>query len=315
MDVLTDVLESIRVRGAVFGRLELSAPWAFRSQPAEGLGFSVVTRGSCWLEMEGIAPIQLAGGDLIVIRKDRPHVVRDDLNTPDVPVEELLSKCPFRRDCQPGGVYTYGGGGAQTTIIGGRFDIDNADQNPLIATLPSVIHVRGDRGTPVRWLEASLQFMASEMASGQPGAETVVARLADILFVQAVRAYLSDGGERRGWLSALVDPQIGMALSLIHEKPEGNWTVESLASTVGMSRSAFAAKFAALVCEPPLTYLTRWRMMKAERLLRAGHASIGDVAGRVGYDAEAAFSKAFKRWTGQAPGAFRRTALSELRPV
>lgn len=315
MDVLTDVLESIRVHGVVFGRLELSAPWGVRGGSGEGLGFLVLTRGSCWLELDGADPIQLAGGDLVVLRKDRPHTFRDDRQTPAVPMEDLLSSCPFRRDCQPGGVYTYGGGGAQTTVIGGRFNIENADQNPLITALPPVIHVRGDRGTPVRWLESTLQFMASEMSSGQPGAETVVTRLADILFVQAVRAYLADGGERRGWLSALVDPQIGAALALIHEKPESAWTVESLAMQVGMSRSAFAARFAALVCEPPLTYLTRWRMAKAERLLRGGQSSIGDVAGRVGYDAEAAFSKAFKRWTGQAPGAFRRAAQLPTAPV
>lgn len=315
MDVLTDVLESVRVRGAVFGKMQLTAPWGFSADRGEGLGFTVVTRGSCWLEVEGHAPLQLAGGDLVVLKKDRPHVIRDARSTPVLPVEELLSQCPARHGCEPGGVFAYGGGGAETAFIGGRFDIENADDNPLIAALPAVIHVRGDRGTPVRWLEATLQFMASEMTSGQPGAETVVARLADILFVQAVRAYLADGGERRGWLSALVDAQIGPALSRIHEKPEAAWTVESLAASVGMSRSAFAARFSALAGEPPLTYLTRWRMTKAERLLRAGHSSIGAIAERVGYDAEAAFSKAFKRWTGQAPGAFRRAVQMQAGPI
>ena len=179
----------------------------------------------------------------------------------------------------------------------------------LFDSLPPVVHVKGDAGTTVRWLEANLQFVASEMASGEPGFETIVSRLADILVVQAVRAHVAQtGGGCKGWLRALIDPQIGRALSLIHEKPEDDWTVESLASKVGMSRSAFAARFAQLVEEPPLTYLTRWRMQKASRLLETSPAGVAEVAKRVGYDAEAAFSKAFKRWIGVAPGAYRRRA-------
>jgi transcriptional regulator GlxA family with amidase domain len=178
-----------------------------------------------------------------------------------------------------------------------------------------VLHVKGDAGTTVRWLEASLPFVASEMASGEPGFETIVSRLADILVVQAVRAHLAQtGGGCKGWLKALIDPQIGRALSLIHEKPEDDWTVESLASKVGMSRSAFAARFAQLVEAPPLTYLTRWRMQKASRLLETSHAGVAEVAKRIGYDAEAAFSKAFKRWIGVAPGAYRRTAEARSHP-
>ncbi|MDP9179956.1 MAG: helix-turn-helix transcriptional regulator [Gemmatimonadota bacterium] len=139
-----------------------------------------------------------------------------------------------------------------------------------------------------------------------------MSRLADILVVQAVRAHLAqNGGGCKGWLRALVDPQIGQALSLIHQKPEADWTVESLASKVGMSRSAFAARFAQQVEEPPLTYLTRWRMQKASRLLETTPAGVAEIAKRVGYDAEAAFSKAFKRWIGVAPGAYRRSCHPE----
>jgi transcriptional regulator GlxA family with amidase domain len=145
-----------------------------------------------------------------------------------------------------------------------------------------VLHVKGDAGTTVRWLEANLQFVASEMASGEPGFETIVSRLADILVVQEVRAHLAQSGGCKGWLRALIDPQIGRPLSLIHEMPEDDWTVESLASKVGMSRSAFAARFAQLVEEPPLTYLTRWRMPKASRLLETSRAGVAEVAKRVG---------------------------------
>ena len=232
----------------------------------------------------------------------------DDRRTPAVPIAEACRQpAGARPPCQPGGIFHYGGGGALTTIIGGCFAVEDAEPVRLISALPAVIHVKGDRGTPVQWLEASLHFVASEMAAGQPGAQTVVSRLADILFVHAVRAYLAESGQdAKGWLRGLLDPQIGHALALIHQRPEAPWTVQSLATAVGMSRSAFASRFSELVEEPPLAYLTRWRMHKASRLLAGGTSGIGEVASRVGYEAEAAFSKAFKRWVGHAPGAYRR---------
>jgi len=307
MDVLTEVLESIHVRGLISGRLECSAPWGLRLEAGRP-AFYVVTRGSCQLVVEG-APraVQLAGGDFVLLPKAQAHVIRDSARSAARPARDVLRSCASNRGCQPGGVFQLGGGGALTTLVGGCFQMEAGHGNPLLTSLPSIIHVRGDRGTPVQWLESTLQFIASEMASGLPGAETVVSRLADILFVQAVRAYVADQGEEAGgWLRALVDRQIGPALSLIHQRPEEAWTVESLAANVAMSRSAFAARFNDLVEEPPLTYLTRWRMTKASRLLRTGTATMSEIAAQVGYDAEAAFSKAFKRWIGTAPGAYRR---------
>ena len=314
MDVLTDVLEAARLKSGSYGRLELTAPWGLRFDRAEP-HFYVVSRGTCWLhvDVEGAdSPIQLDGGDFVLLPKGSPHTLKDALGTPAVSVEQALGSCDRNHAPRTGAVVRYGGGGAATTLVGGYFSTPNGAQNLLFASLPPVLHVKGDAGTTVRWLEANLQFVASEMASGEPGFETIVSRLADILVVQAVRAHLAqNGGGCKGWLRALVDPQIGQALSLIHEKPEADWTVESLASKVGMSRSAFAARFAQLVEEPPLTYLTRWRMQKASRLLETTPAGVAEIAKRVGYDAEAAFSKAFKRWIGVAPGAYRRSCHPE----
>jgi AraC-like DNA-binding protein len=312
MDVLTDVLEGARMKSGLYGRLELTAPWGLSFDRAAP-HFYVVTRGTCWLQAnrEG-NPIQLGGGDLVFLPKGGRHAIKDAPSTPALPVEQAFGSGSCDRakeDAQPAGVVRYGGGGAATTLVAGYFSTENGARNLLFDSLPPVLHVQGDAGTTVRWLEANLQFIASEMASGEPGFETIVSRLADILVVQAVRAHVAQtGGGCKGWLRALIDPQIGRALSLIHEKPEDDWTVESLASKVGMSRSAFAARFAQLVEEPPLTYLTRWRMQKATRLLETSPAGVAEVARRVGYDAEAAFSKAFKRWIGVAPGAYRRTA-------
>ena len=159
------------------------------------------------------------------------------------------------------------------------------------------------------WLETTLQYLASETASALPGAETVIGHLTDIIFIQAVRAYISGAGEcKKGLAKAITDPQIGQALSLIHNAPQEPWTVASLALRAGMSRAGFAARFRELVGEPPLQYLTRWRMHKAAGMLRAGPESLGEIAGRIGYEAEAAFSKAFKRWAGHAPGAYRHSS-------
>jgi AraC-like DNA-binding protein len=317
MDVLTDVLEAARMKSGLYGRLELTAPWGFAFDRAAP-HFYAVTRGTCWLEVDGGGePIQLGGGDFVFLPKGIPHAIKDSPATPALPVEKEFGSCDrAKEDAQPAGIVRYGGGGAATTLVAGYFSSEKGAPNLLFDSLPPVVHVKGDGGTTVRWLEANLQFVASEMASGEPGFKTIVSRLADILVVQAVRAHLAQsGGGCKGWLRALIVPQIGRALSLIHEKPEDDWTVESLASKVGMSRSAFAARFAQLVEEPPLTYLTRWRMQKASRLLETSPACVAEVAKRVGYDAEAAFSKAFKRWIGVAPGAYRRMAEAGSRPA
>jgi len=179
----------------------------------------------------------------VFLPKGGRRAIKDALARPAVSVEQIFGSCDrAKEDAQPAGIVRYGGGGAATTLVAGYFSTENGAQNLFFDSLPPVLHVQGDVGTTVRWLESNLQFVASEMASGEPGFETIVSRLADILVVQAVRAHLAHGGGCKGWLRALVDPQIGRALSLIHEKPEDNWTVESLASKVGMSRSAFAAR-------------------------------------------------------------------------
>jgi AraC-like DNA-binding protein len=159
------------------------------------------------------------------------------------------------------------------------------------------------------WLAMTLRFITSEAASRQPGAGPIIARLSDILFIQAVRAYASKVSTT-GWFAAAADPQIGEALRHIHGQPQNTWTVERLAALAGMSRSAFAARFASLVGESPLRYLTRWRLHKAIEMLQAGQMTTAEIAFQVGYESEAAFSKAFKRWHGHGPGAIRRSSAT-----
>ncbi len=320
MDVLTDVLDSVRMRSNVFGRMELTAPWGIRFDFGERAhpSFYVVSRGSCWLELDGIAdPIPLAAGDFVLLPKGRPSVLRDRPESPAIPLEELLADCAARR-VEPGGMsgsslaLRHGGGGAPTSLVSGCFSFEEGGTTPLIDALPPLIHVKGDEGSPVRWLESTLQFLAAEAASPVPGAETIRNRLADILFVQAIRAHLaSTGAGSAGWLKALGDEQIGAALRSIHERPAHPWTVDSLAEGVAMSRSAFADRFRQLVGVPPHGYVTRWRMHRASGLLRRGDTTIAAIARAVGYETESSFGKVFKRYTGIAPGEFRGRTTRE----
>jgi AraC-like DNA-binding protein len=204
---------------------------------------------------------------------------------------------------------SYGGGGILTSVVHGCFEFEGRETNPLLGALPPLIHIKGEEGRSVPWLETTLQYLASEAMSNLPGSETVVSHLMEILFIQTVRAHISASGisGKTGLIKAVLDPQIGRALAFIHNEPKESWTVELLASRAGMSRAGFAARFRDLVGEPPLQYLTRWRMHKAAQMLRSGDKSLAEIAGYVGYEANAAFSKAFKRWTGSAPGAYRQS--------
>jgi AraC-like DNA-binding protein len=310
VDVLTDVMQTMRVKSNLYGRVEFTAPWGIRADGECGhAGFLVVLRGSCWLEMDGSRePVPLAGGDFVLMPKGSAHVLRDARKTHPRPVQEVVGEWDGRETLR------YGGGGVPTSLVFGCFEFEDGGRNPLVESLPPMIHVRADGGPSVQWLQSTLQFVASEIASGLPGAETVASRLTDILFVHAIRAYLAGcgtgcgaGARPSGWLRALADPKIGYALRLIHEAPEKDWTVESLASAVAMSRSAFAAQFTALVGDPPLRYVSAWRMKRASRLLLRGDP-ISAVAAATGYATDATFGKVFKRHMGVTPGEFRRDA-------
>ena len=306
MDVLTDVMQTVRVHSNLYGRAEFTAPWGIRVPHEPGrAGFFVISRGSCWLEVDGLeSPVPLAGGDFVFFPQGGPYSLRDALDSPLTPVEEIDSVQDHR-----GKVCSLGGGGAPTSAIWGCFEFEGAGRNPLFQSLPRMIHLTAESGPHVQWLQSTLQFVTSEIASGFPGTETVVNRLTDILFVHAIRAHIAGcagkGCRANGWLQALADPKIGEALRMIHTAPQTDWTVESLASAVSMSRSAFAARFTSLVGEPPLRYVTAWRMNKASRLLLSGEP-IGAIAQAVGYETDAAFGKAFKKFMGVAPGEYRR---------
>jgi hypothetical protein len=235
MDVLTDVLRTVRLRNKCYGRLELTAPWGIEVEVSDprSAHFYVVSSGSGWLEAEaGSQAVAIAGGDLALLPKGGRHVLRDDPGTRAVPITQILAA----HDGASGRVVRHGGVGAPASIVAGRFTFEDGVGDSLLEGLPPLIHVKSDGGTMVQWLEATLRFLATETALAQPGAETVVSRLADILFVQALRARVPPGRASLtdcspGWLRALKDPQVATAL-----RPGAPWADTSTRSSPGRWR-------------------------------------------------------------------------------
>jgi AraC-like DNA-binding protein len=200
----------------------------------------------------------------------------------------------------------FGGGGEPTQLLCGFLGAETSF-DPLRTALPPVLKLDVRTTASGAWIESSFRFAVNEIASGRVGSTTVLAKLSELLFVEAVSRYVASlPPERRGWLAGLRDPQIGRALTLIHARATDAWTAESLALEVGMSRSVFAERFTSLVGEPPMTYLTLWRMHLAAQRLREGRGSVAQIAFAVGYESEAAFSRAFKRQFGASPGGWRK---------
>jgi AraC-like DNA-binding protein len=266
-----------------------------------------VSSGSCWLEVDGEPhQVALAAGDLVILPTGRRHWMRDDPATPAVELGELLADTPLDHHRR----LLHGGDGPSTVLLCGGFALQHSDAHPILAALPSVVHLSGDgeRGRP--WLAATLELLSAESASPAPGSEEIVRRLADALLAQALRAALLELESSEGTsLLAIRDRQVAAAVGLIHSHPQRAWTVGELAQEVALSRSAFAARFRAAVGESPLLYVTRTRLAYGARLLQDTDASLAQVAARAGYSNEFSFGKAFKRTFGVAPGSYREQAI------
>jgi AraC-like DNA-binding protein len=290
--------------GTFYCRSELTAPWALALPPVHGcLSFHVVTSGRCWLEVEGAEPRLLQSGDLALVPHGEGHRLASEPGVVAPRIDEL----PHEHVSDRYAILRHGGGGAATSLVCGAVRFDHPAAHHLVKLLPKMIHVEASISPQMEWIQSTLRFMAAEAKELRPGGETVITRLADILVIQAIRSWIGqDPAAQTGWLGALQDKQIGRAISLIHRDPAREWTVASLAGEVAMSRSAFAARFTELVGEPAMHYVTRWRMHVALTWLKEDDAGLADLANRLGYQSEAAFSRAFKRFIGVSPGRVRR---------
>ena len=301
--LFASLLRGIRLRSSVYFRPEFRAPWGF-SIANRGTIFHIVVRGRCWLQVKGVAePVRLSDGDFVIVTRGDPHTVRNAPETPAVDFFEL-AKC---RAPDKDRIFSTGGDGPITRFVCGGMQFENGTTDPLLAVLPPLLHVKATREGGRAWLRLTVEHVLTELDSGGPGATEVVTRLADILFIQAVRSYFEETADsaESGWLAAVRDPQVGRALALLHGHPDEPWTIASLARRVAVSRSAFADKFRELIGEPPLRYLTRLRIHAAARRLRWSDDKLRAVAAAAGYESAAAFTRAFRRHMKMTPGEYR----------
>jgi AraC-like DNA-binding protein len=314
LDAFSDVLRVIRLSGGVFLEAEFTAPWciggkissddckAYQQTPRHVIASHFVSAGSMKLRVEGGDEIELHAGEFVLLPHNHAHIFGSDLNAPLMTAREVIQPSPV------GGIsrIRYGGGGEATQLLCG-FLGSEAPFSPLLSALPPLLKLDVRATASGAWIESSFRFAASEIAAGRLGSTTVIAKLSELLFVEAVSQFVASlPSEKRGWLAGLRDPQIGRALAMLHARPTENWTAESLATEVGMSRSAFAERFTTLVGQPPMQYLTHWRMHVAAQQLREGRGSVAQIGFSIGYESEAAFSRAFKRQFGTSPGTWRK---------
>jgi AraC-like DNA-binding protein len=322
MDVLSDVLRSVRLTGAVFFDMEAHSPWVGvtpRSEVIAGLVmreaehvicFHVVTAGTCWVELadSSLPPMALSAGDVVVVGKGDSHFL---CSTPGMRAEADLAvyQRPAGRRLPIPHVLSETTGGVETChFVCGYLGCDLRPFNPLLNALPRLFHARASTASQ-GWLANLLRTAVDETEDDKAGRETMLAKLAELLFVDILRKHIGELADGQpGWFSGLRDRHIGAALRLIHAEPSRDWTLDSLAHAAGLSRSIFAKRFNDLIGAPPIEYLVRWRVQLAARLLDQG-VRIAETASSVGYKSEATFSRVFKRFAGAPPGAWREGRL------
>lgn len=315
MDALSDVLKVVKLSGGVFLNIEFTAPWSIETPPqgditqvlAPGAGnlvlYHFVVEGVCWAKVPGAPATRLGAGELVMIPGGDSHILASDSQLAPVPIASIL------RPPAPGEVVQlrHGGGGTPTRLVCGFLACDAHLGNPLAGALPRLLRL-GVRGSSWGgWIESTLALAAQETSAARAGSVSVLAKLSELLFIEAVRRYVESlTPASTGWLAGLRDPLVGKALALLHAHPAREWTVEQLGREVGLSRSALSARFAALVGQPPMQYLARWRLRLAADRLRSKERGIARIAEDVGYESEAAFNRAFKREFGVPPAKWRR---------
>jgi AraC-like DNA-binding protein len=319
MDALSDVLRVVQLTGGVFLEAEFTAPWCVWSRvgpedcqpflvtPRHLLAYHCVLEGTMIVGLDdGNLPVELGAGGVVLLPRNPRHRVGSSLDIEPILADDLVQS-PV-----DGGLarIAHGGGGALTRFVCGFLGCD-APFNPLLSALPEALTL-DLRGTPAgAWMESSFRFAATQRGISPPGDMAVTTRLSELLFVEALRHYLGRlPADERGWLAGLRDPVVGRALALMHGGFSQPWTTESLAQAVNLSRSAFAERFTGLVGRPPMQYLTEWRLLRAGKQLKESPRSVAQVAADVGYESEAAFSRAFKRHHGVSPAAWRKSARS-----
>jgi AraC-like DNA-binding protein len=320
VDVLSEVLRSVRLSGALLFQVTASSPWVAEAPGAEALApiimpraghvisYHLVLEGDCWCELRGQAPVSLEAGDLVVIPHGDAYALS---STPGMigsySQQDLLDWFQMAAREHLSLVEEGGGGPGRRRVLCGFLGCEVVPFNPVLACLPRLLHVRRPQAEPADRLSHLIEFAAGEVRERRAGQDSVLLRVSELMFVEVVRRYLTSlPAEQSGWLAGLTDPIVGRALALLHREPTQAWTVEELARQAGLGRSTMAERFTELVGQPPMQYLARWRMQLAASLLVDSGTKVSAVALQVGYDSEAAFSRAFKALVGVPPARWRQ---------
>jgi AraC-like DNA-binding protein len=302
MDVLTDVLNALDLKGWISSRRELAPPWRYNFAASRDMIFHLLSSGGGYLSVEGdTTPLRVEGGGVLLLPFGHAHSICDELTSPLTQV--LHVDYDAQREYQG---FPVASDESKMVVLCGAFHLEHPSAFPLLHSLPKVIHIPTERGRTVQGFDEIVRLIASEAATPRLGTEVVLRRLTELLFIHVIRIWIEQQvGASRGWLAALHDQTISTALGLIHHSPERGWKVEELAEAVSLSRSVFSARFTRLVGEPPITYLTHWRMHRATRLLK-DNVEIEKIAELLGYESGVAFQKAFKREVGMPPARYRK---------
>ena len=314
MDALSETLRVVRLVGAIFLQGRFTAPWCYQSPSADSAApilepgaervviFHLITEGECHVEMDGQPPVRLCAGDAVIFPQGDAHRMGSEPGLEPATgarLHEVLSRRPR--------TLAYGGGGATTRLVCGYMACDARLAGLLLAGLPPLVRVNVRGSNAGMWLEASVRYALAEARSPRPGGAGVLAKLAEVLFIEVLRLHMNEQGEgHKGWLAGVGDRIVGAALNALHSRPAHAWTLEELARTAHTSRSVLAERFQELVGASPMQYLTQWRMLLAANLLSRSNAPLARIAEDVGYQTDTAFSRAFRREYGAPPAAWRR---------
>jgi AraC-like DNA-binding protein len=326
MDVLSEVLKTVKLDGAFFYTGEFSAPWCFRSPASRTVApylsqdsghviiFHLLTEGRGYAHLEGAdRPVPLSAGDIVIFPHGDPHFMGNGSAVKAVDIAQELERI-FSQGLK---ISRMGGGGETTKFICGYMACEPQLSRVFLGGLPPVLKINIRNDDSGQWLENSIRYSVGNADASRPGGEAVIAKLSEVLFVEALRRYIALlPPEQTGWLAGVRDPEVGKALALMHRQPVHPWTIATLANEVGISRSVLAERFRRYLSQTPIAYLTRWRLQLGAQMLKSTSSGVAQIAAEVGYESEPAFNRAFKREFGLPPARFRNQAkLARSKPV
>ena len=319
MDVLSEVLKTVKLEGAIYYNAEFTAPWSIRTPPSSVLApyfgaagghvitYHLLTEGQGFASLEQGARVPLIAGDVVVFPHGNAHILGGGAPVDPVDYEREL----HRIMAQGLKLASSGGGGEASRFVCGFLACDPQLSRVFLAGLPSILKINIRAGAPGQSLEELILFSVREADASRAGGHAVLAKLSEALFIETLRRYITElAPEQTGWLAGARDPEVGRALALLHRNPAQPWTIADLAREVGLSRSVLAERFRHYLGEPPMSYLTRWRLQLAAQMLKTTSRAVAEVALEVGYESEAAFNRAFKREYLAPPARFRNESRS-----